>query len=303
MDTNATLSPEIMAYYQETFLTHATPNLVMKEGAQPENLGSNNGATVTFTRYAKRAVATTPLSTGVNPTHTANTAVNVTATLQEFGDNEKIAKFLSVTSIDKNNENKIQVMGEGMGNTLDAITRDKLFAGATVGYAGTATSLATLGAGTVLNPAELVRVRRTLQTNDTRPYEDKMFLGKIQPFTEADIISANTWLNTKQYSDPTDLYNGEIGSLYQFRFLTSTQHKIESGAGGGGGFGYSNFFHGRDAFGTVELEGDMPQLVIVTGADAGNVAGRFANISWAGSFTALVLNTGWIINWKTSATQ
>lgn len=301
MDTNATLTQEIKSYYEDIFLDRANPKLVMAEGSQSEVLGSNNGATVTFTRYAVRPLATTPLSTGVNPTHTANTAVNVVATLAEYGDNEKIAKFLSTTSIDKNNAEKIEVMGDGMGNTLDAITRDSLFSGATVQYANSRASLVTVAQTDVLNFTEIAKARRTLITNNAQVYDDNMFMAKIQPFTEFDVITSTGWVNIKSYQDGQDLYRGEIGSLYMFRFLMSTQHKVEAAAGAAGANVYSNFFHGKNAFGTVNLEGDMPKLVIVTGADGSNVAGRFANISWAGSYTAKVLNATWILNVKTGA--
>lgn len=297
MDTNATLSPEIKSYYEDIFLDRANPRLVMAEGSQSEVLGSNNGATVTFVRYAVRPLATTPLSTGVNPSHVANTAVNVVATLAEYGDNEKIAKFLSVTSIDKNNAEKIEVMGDGMGNTLDAITRDALFAGATTQYANNRVSLATVAQTDLLTLTEIAKSRRTLITNNTPTYDDNMFMAKIQPFTEFDVVTSTGWVNIKSYQDGQDLYKGEIGSLYTFRFLISTQHKTEASTT----TVYSNFFHGKNAFGTVNLEGDMPKLVIVTGADGSNVAGRFANISWAGSYAAKVLNATWILNVKTGA--
>lgn len=301
MDTNATLSQEVMAYYERTFLKRANPRLVMAEGSQPEVLGSNNGSTVTFTRYAVRPLALTPLATGTNPTHVANTAVNVVATLAEYGDNEKISKFLSTTSIDKNNAEKIAAMGDGMGNTLDAITRDALFAGATVQYAAGRTSLITVAQTDLFNATEAAKARRTLVGNNVQFYDDGMLMGKVQPMTEFDIITSATWLNVKSYQNQDDLYNGEIGSLYGIRFVLSTQHKAEAGAGATGATVYSNFVHGKNAFGTVNLEGDMPKPVIVTGADGSNVAGRFANISWAGSYTAKVLNPLWILNVKSGA--
>jgi hypothetical protein len=41
-----------------------------------------------------------------------------------------------LTSIDENNKEKIEVVGQNMGETLDELTRNELFTGATVQFAG-----------------------------------------------------------------------------------------------------------------------------------------------------------------------
>lgn len=88
--------------------------------------------------------------------------------------------------------------------------------------------------------------------------------------------------------------------LYGIRFVSSPNQKSEASTT----TVYSNFVHGSDAFGCIDLEGDKPQLFIIphTNIDSGNTAGRFSTVAWASSFVAKTLNTNWLINIKTGAT-
>jgi hypothetical protein len=53
---------------------------------------------------------------------------------------------LSLTSIDTNNKEKIEVIGQNMGETLDELTRNELFTGATVQFAGGKAALTAVAA-------------------------------------------------------------------------------------------------------------------------------------------------------------
>jgi N4-gp56 family major capsid protein len=299
--TTSGLSNEVAIYYEKTFLARAEYEYIHKEGAQMRSQPKNEGKTVYFTRHTPLATVTTALSEGANPSENALTASTVSATLGEYGTTVKISRFLSQTSIDQNNKEKIEVIGQNMGETLDELVRNELFTGATVQFAAGKAALTAVAASDVLSANEIRKAVRALETNKARKYQGRAsYMGKIGPYTKYDLMGDSTWVNAKTYSDTTDLYRGEIGELYGVRFLNTPNQKTESSTA----TVYSNFIHGSDAFGCIDLEGDKPQLYIIphTNIDSGNAAGRFSMVSWGASFVSKTLNANWIINVKTGAT-
>lgn len=301
--TTSGLSGELMTYLERKFLARAQYSWVHKQGASNQVLGGGNGKSIVFNRYTPLTTVTTPLTEGTNPAEVNITAAQVTATLTEYGNTVKISKFLSTTSIDRGNKEKIELLGQNMGDTLDELVRNELFSGATVQYAAGRASLITVAAGDNFNAAETRKSVRTLEENKAMPYEDGFFIGKVQPRTKYDLLGDSTWINAKTYSDVKKLYLGEMGELYQVRFLLTKNGKKEAGAGASGIDVYSNFVHGKEAIGAYDLEGDMPQLYIKTPGpqDTSNPANRYATASWAGSFATKTLNGSWIVNVKSAA--
>lgn len=300
---NSNFSAEVMAYYESRFLDRAKATLVMKEGADSQTQAQNVGPSITFTRITPLAYATSALTSGTNPSDSSLSEANVTVTLAEYGNTLRLAKFSSFTLIDKGNAEKISVLGQNMGETLDDITAIELFTNATVQYAAGRAGLVNVAAGDNFNSTETKKAVRTLEENKGMPYADGFWLGKVQPRTKYDLISDSVWVNAKTYSDVKDLYTGEIGELYGVRFLLSNKHKKDAAGGAAGIDVYSNFIHGAHSFGTYDLEGDMPQLIIKQSGptDTSNPANRFSTISWAGSFATKILNAAWIVNVKTAA--
>jgi N4-gp56 family major capsid protein len=131
-------------------------------------------------------------------------------------------------------------------------------------------------------------------------YDDGFFMGKIQPYTWYDLVGDSTWVNAKTYSDVKDLYMGEVGELFGVRFVMANNgHSASSTT-----TVYTNFIHGKESFGVLDLATDSPKLYIKTpGAqDTSNPADRFSTIAWAGSYVSKVLNDKWLVALKTGAT-
>jgi N4-gp56 family major capsid protein len=297
------LTPEMSTYYEKVFLARAEYEYIFNQGAQMRDMPANEGKVVYFTRHTPLATATTALTEGVNPSEVNLTAVTVSATLAEYGNTVRISRFLALTSIDANNKEKIEVIGQNMGETLDELTRNELFTGATTQLAGAKSALTAVAASDVLSVAEIRKAVRTLKKNKARRYQDPVapWLGKIGPDTSYDLTSDTTFINADIYDNGAEkLYNGEIGKILGVRFLESPNQKSEASTV----TVYSNFIHGSDAFGCINLTGDGPQLYIIphTQIDSGNPAGRFSMVSWAANYVCKTLNTNWLINIKTGAT-
>lgn len=296
------LTQEMSTYYEKVFLARAEYEFVHKEGAQMRTQPKNDGKTVNFTRHTPLATVTTALTEGTNPSEIALTASTVSATLAEYGTTVKISRFLSLTSIDAQNKEKIEVIAQNMGETLDELVRNELFTGATTQLGGAKAALTDIAASTTLSASEIRKAVRTLKTNKARKYQGRgSYVCKTGPFPAYDLMGDTTWVNASTYDNGAEaIYKGEIGLLYGVRFLESANQKTESSTV----TVYSNFVHGSDAFGAIDLEGDKPQLFIIphTNIDSGNTAGRFSTVAWGASFVTKTLNANWLINVKTGAT-
>lgn len=306
--TTSSLSQEMSTYYEKVFLARAEYEYIFSQGAQVRTMPANEGKTVVFTRHTPLATATTALTEGTNPAEVSLTAANVSATLAEYGNTVKISRFLSLTSIDANNKEKIEVVGQNMGETLDELTRNELFAGATTQFAGGKSALSAVAISDVLSVSELRKAVRTLKTNKARRYQDKIapWLGKLGPNTSYDLTTDTTFINADIYNNGAEkLYNGELGKILGVRLVESPVQYEEVNAGASSADIFSNFVHGSDAFGTIDLMGDKPQLYIIphTKIDSGNPAGRFSTVAWAASYVTKTLNSSWLINIKTGATD
>lgn len=173
----------------------------------------------------------------------------------------------------------------------DALVRNALQSGGTVLNVG----------GTTPDPITAAAIAQSvavLKENKALMYPGTFgWIGKLQPETEYDLILTTTWQNAAAYSNVQALYAGEIGALYGVRFLVSNQGYTT----GGSTITYTNFIHGREAFGVYDNQLDPPKLYIVTGADSNNPTERFHFLSWAGQFASIVLNSAWVIDLVTGS--
>jgi N4-gp56 family major capsid protein len=301
--TTSGLSAEVSTYYEKVFLERAKYEAIFAQGLQTRKQPANEGKVVYFTRHTPLAVATTALTEGVNPAEVALTASTVSATLAEYGNSVKISRFLSLTSIDANNKEKIEVVGQNMGETIDELVRNELFTGATAQLAGGAAALTAVAASNVFSAAEIRKAVRTLKANKARPYSggNYSWVCKTGPFPAYDLMGDSTFVQADTYDNAAkNIYRGDLGVLYGVRFWESPNQKTESSTV----TVYSNFIHGSDAAGVTELSEDGVKLYIIphTQIDSGNPAGRFSLVSWAGSHVTKTLNSNWLINVKSGAT-
>jgi N4-gp56 family major capsid protein len=296
MNRTGGLTAEMMTYYDKVFLDRAEYALVLDQGGQKRSQGGNVGKSIVFTRYTPLSIVTGALSEGANPaTTTLVTGTNVSCTLAEYGQTLKVAKFLSLTSIDSRDKEKIELVGQNMGETLNRLVRAQL-ASATATYAPYhSRKISTIKSSETLDANDVRSVLKTLEINKAQKYPDGTFMGKVDPYEKYNIIGDTTWLAPKEYVDPTGLYKAEIGSLYGVRFIENVDALSSAGTASSSTVTcYSTYIHGANAFGCYDLEGDTPKMYITSGLDSGNQTGRFQMISWAGSYVVKILNSDWI---------
>jgi N4-gp56 family major capsid protein len=280
------------------FLQRAEYELILKEGAQIRTHPAGEGHTVNFTRYVPIALITTPLGEASNPVTCNITASTVSMTLSEYGLTVNTSRFLTLVGIDANQKEKIELVGQNMGETLNRLVRAQLGAGTS--YYPNGHFVSSIAAGDVLDACNIRMMVRTLELNKARKYPDGFYLGKTEPYSKYKLLGDSTWVAAKEYSDVKGLYKGEMGELYQVRWMlnkdlasgTEAQSTASSLV-----VRFYTYVHGADALGCYDLEKDKPKLYILPNlVDSNSPAGRISKVSWAGSYACKILNDDWVLS-------
>jgi N4-gp56 family major capsid protein len=303
VNTSSTLAQEVKTYYEKVFLNRAEYELVLKEGGQLRTHPVNEGRTVNFTRYEPLTIVTTPLGESSNPVTCAITACTVAMTLSEYGLTVNTSRLQSLVSIDANMKEKIELVGQNMGETLNRLIRSELQNG--TAYYPNGHHVANFAAGDVLDACNIRMMVRTLELNKAMKYPDGMFIGKTDPYSKYRLLGDSTWINSKTYSDVKKLYKGEMGELYQVRWLLNKDVSSGTEAASLAASAVVRFYtylHGDNSFGAYDLEKDKPKLYILPNVvDSNSPAGRISIISWAGSYACKILNSNWVLSARFAA--
>jgi N4-gp56 family major capsid protein len=286
-----------MTYYEKVFLARSEYELVLKEGAQMRTHPDNSGRTVNFTRYNPLTIITDPLGEASNPVTCLINASTVAMTLSEYGLTTVHSKLLTLVSIDSGMKEKIELVGQNMGETLNRLVRNELDDAAS--YYPNGHSVTNIAAGDVLDSCNIRLMVRTLELSNAMAYKDGLFIGKTDPYSKHKLLGDTTWINGKTYSDIKDLYKGEMGELYQVRWLLNKDLLSGTEAtsvAASAVVRFYTFVHGDNAFGCYDLAQDKPKLYILPNqVDSNSPVGRVSYVSWAGSYAVKLLNSDWAL--------
>jgi len=300
INVTGVLTQEMMTYYERVFLERAKVQLVNEKGAVQRTHPGNMGRVINFTRQEPMDIITTPLAEASNPSASAITASTVAVTLSEYGHHTIHSRLLSLTSIDEGMKEVIDSFGQNMGETMNAIAGGVLACG--TAFFPNGRNVSTVTTGDVLDASACVYTVQALELARANPYPDGFYLGKTTIQNKPTLLNNSTWINSKTYSDVKDLYLGEMGELYQVRWLLNKDYSSAVGAASEASVvaAFNTYIHGAEAFGCYDLEGDKPRLYILPNlVDSGSPAGRISKISWAGAYVTKILNSDWVLVCKT----
>ena len=301
--TSGNLSNEVKTYYDKVFLTRAEWEMVLKEGGQIRTHPVGEGRTVNFSRREALTIITDPLGEASNPVTCPANSCTVAMTLSEYGLTVNASKLVTLTGIDVNMKETVESVGFNMGATLNRLVRAELGNGTS--YYGNNHNVATFTAGDTLDACDIRMIVRQLELGFAPKYKDGMYIGKTEPYSKMNLLGDTAWLNAKTYSDVKDLYKGEMGELYQVRWLLNRDVASGTEATSTAASTVVRFYtyvHGQDAFGAYDLEGDKPKLYILANAvDTNSPVGRLSKVSWAGAYAAKILNSNWVVTCRFAA--
>ena len=234
LNMNTTGSNGSAPLFQQALNRHivnrSKPKLVHHQFGQLTKIPKGKTKTITWDKMNPLPKAKTPLTEGVTPKGTAINISRITATPQQYG------AYISTTDefdFYKNDPSPEilrinEILGDNAGETQDSLTADILSAGTNVQYAGGKNSRAELTADCVMTVEEIRKAVRSLKNNKANPI-DQDFVAIVDPDIAFDLMSDSAWENVKTYSDPKDMYSGEIGRLYGVRFVETTEAKVFRG--------------------------------------------------------------------------
>lgn len=233
------------------------------------------GSSVKFTITSDLAVASTTIneSTDITPASMADSQVEVT--LAEYGNAVKTTALLRGTSFVVPYDPVVaNVIGFNAGVSLDTIARDVLKAGDNVRYAtgGTTTPTArnTVEPEDVLVAADVRRTLADLRGANVPTYSAGLYAAWIHPDVSYDLrgeTGAAAWRDPHTYSQPGEIWNGEIGAFEGFRFVETPRAPVFADAGSSTTLTdvYATLFAGRQALAKAHSytdgNGAMPQII------------------------------------------
>jgi N4-gp56 family major capsid protein len=243
------------------------------------------GKAVIFNFTSDLAAATVALneSTDVTPASMADS--QVTLTHAEHGNAVQTTAFVRGTSYIPVDPVVANIIGYNAGISLDGIARIKAQAGDNVRYAGSAAGRTTIIPSQTLTAAN---VRRTLA--DLRGASVATFGGYYAAIIHPDVsydlraeTGAAAWRDPHTYSQPGEIWNGEVGVFEGFRFMESPRAPVFADAGSSTTLTdvYGTLFLGQQALAKAHSytdgNGAMPQIVPGPVTD---ILRRFVPLGW-----------------------
>jgi N4-gp56 family major capsid protein len=325
-------------------LKRALPYLHIEKFGQTYPLPTNSTQTAKFRRYymigATGAagpdaiasanfsipVAITPLVEGVTPTGSTLTNQDYTVQLYQYGDFMTMTDVIEDTHTDPILQQMTDILGESAASTVETLRFNVLKAGTNVFYAN-----AVVGRSSVITTIALADQRRvttglnrqnakkiTTVVASTADFNTKSveasYMAITHPDLESDVRNMTGFIPVASYGPHTSPFEGEIGSVEQVRYLTSTIFAPWADAGGAKGLlrstsgtsadVYPVLFFGRDAFGIVPLKGksSMTPMVVNPKPAPGDPLGQRGTVGWKLWTATVILQDAFMARLEVGAT-
>lgn len=298
------LSLENKEFYDKVLIKEANANLVHDQFGQKRPIPKNGGKKIEFRKFASLPKATTALTEGTTPSGQNLTVTHVEADIAQYGDYVQLSDMLELTAIDNVIVETTRLLGNQAGLTIDTIVRDILNAGNNIVYAdkivsGAATAVSArtgLDATAALTVDTIQRAVAKLRKANAPTFGDGYYVGIIHPYVAYDLMKDPMWINTSAYSNPEQIYKGEIGKIAGVRFVESSEAKVFSGTGAPSGLGvFSTLILGRDAYGSTEIEGGGMETIIKQKGYGEDPLNQRSSIGWKATKTAAILVDPYIV--------
>ena len=265
------------------------PELFFDQLADVQSTSATNpGATVTFQLFTEMTAATTALSEAVDVDAVALADTQVSVTLAEYGNAAVTTAKLRATAFLDLDPVVANLIGYNAGLSIDTIASNTANAGTNVRYGGNATSRTTIDAADTLDAADVRRANAELRGASVATFGG-LYAAIIHPDVSYDLrgeTGAAAWRDPHTYSQPNEIWNGEVGAFEGFRFMESPRAgKLVDASDGAGAAGtvdvYQTLFMGRQSIakGTSTGGGYGRNPIVVLGPVIDKLQ-RFRTVGW-----------------------
>lgn len=268
------LDSSIVLAFEQSFLVANGQNNVMDQLAQ---VNSQIGAkSIQLTKYARLALATTPLTEDADATRAAMSDTAIILTPAEYGNVVTRTNLASLQSGGKADLAAAAVVGYNAGSTMDKLAVLALNSANTI-FNGTAGTEAGLAAGDVCDAAFLNRMYNQLARNNVQTingaYVAVLHDDQIHDLRAA--TGAGSWVDVTKYTDSVPALQNEVGMFKGFRIVRNNNVVYADQSGAGTVDAYRGLFLGANALGKAESQA---MSLRVTGPF--DALGRFVNVGW-----------------------
>lgn len=267
---------------------HAMPgNFVPAEANIADGYNS-----LTYVGYADLAASTTALTEGTAPTDQSLTIAVDQATATQIGNTIAVSDLADIQSPHQLISVAADKAADQAAKSVDVLVREILAAGASVQYAGTATSRATVATSHVITGALVKKMVTILARNNVPRFGDGFYRCILHPDSLYDLQTDTAnggWIDVWKYTDNRPLLTNEIGTFGGVRFQISSNAKVFATAGASSANVYSAYFFGPDSY----VLGDMQTLrayFVPPGGDHSDPIAQKAIVGWKIAFGSMLLD-------------
>ena len=230
--TTTQVDPAVGVVYDRVLLMAPQPKYIYTKYAEKRSIGTKQGTTIKFRRFARLSAAKTILSEGITPNGSQLSKVDLTATVTQHGDYVTLTDVVQLTVENDLVAKTMELQNDQVNNTTDQLCRDYICASASSTTCANGTGTATL-----LNQTDIDGVHQTLRGNDAEYMFERItasqgigtapvraaYVGMADTDLEDDLEDVSNFLFTVEYGNggPTD--PSEWGCTGAVRWLTSTQ--------------------------------------------------------------------------------
>lgn len=227
------MTAEMKTFYSKYLIEYTKPLLIHDQFGQKHPIPRSGGKKIEFRKKSPFAKALTPLVEGVTPNGQQLSWSILEATVNQYGDFVKLSDRLIVEAIDNNIVYATENCSDQAGRTLDTVTREVLNGGTNVQFGDAVVNAryklvggdATAANNHYLTSHAVKRAVHALKDGGAKPINGS-YVGIIHPDSSFDLTDDPAWIDVKKYTDPSDIYEGEIGKLHGCRFVETLEAKI-----------------------------------------------------------------------------
>jgi len=329
--TYGEIAPRVGIQSVARLLRVGQPLLVTQRFAQRDTMKRHGGNTIKWRRYNKFVVAKAPLAEGVPPAIQPLTKTDYTAILRQYGAVTEITDVVKDLHEDNVMGVVIDLLGEQMAETIEAITIDVLKAGTTVVYANGAANRAAVNSPPLRGDFRLMQ--RVFDRNSARqitrvisPSANVSTMGVESGYwamghtdLQPDIETVVGYKGYIEYGDVSKKLPGEVGSVGQFRIVLTNMFKSWTASGLAGETYLANgsapssstqcdvypiICVAREAYGAVRLQstGEMQNQgkspvgikVVQPKPSHSQPLGQKGTMGWIAYYTCAILSEQWM---------
>jgi N4-gp56 family major capsid protein len=239
---------------------------------------SHPGSSVMFRIYSDLAAATTAINETTDVDAVAVSDNGVTVALNEYGNAAITSARVRGFSFLVVSQDVANIIGYNAGISFDSLARNPLLAGTRVQFGTAVAGRANVTAGMTLNAGQVRFASMLLSARNVQTVTNGLYKAYTSPMCATDLraeTGAASWRDPHTYSQPEQIWNGEVGAFEQFSFietprLTATNIQNSGGgtfvaAGSGGVDVHPNIFMGKQALAKTwssSVSAPMPQVVL-----------------------------------------